>query len=42
MRGKIPRGFVRSRLGQLVYVGTKSDDIDAENMKSNLGKSPRK
>ena len=40
MPGKIPRGFVRSRLGQLVYVGT-PDDNDAENLKSNLGKVPR-
>ena len=35
MRGKIPRGFVRSRLGQLVYVGTKSDDTDTMGVKSN-------
>ena len=42
MSGKIPRGFVRSRLGQLVYVGTKSDDTNAENTKSNPSKSPRK
>lgn len=34
MRGKIPRGFVRSRLGQLVYVGT-ADDTDAKGVKSN-------
>lgn len=35
MRGKIPRGFIRSRLGQLVYVGTQSDDTDTERVKSN-------
>lgn len=35
MHGKIPRGFVRSRLGQLVYVGTKSDDTVTERVKSN-------
>lgn len=34
MRGKIPRGFVRSRLGQLIYVG-KSDDTDAKGVKYN-------
>lgn len=34
MSGKIPRGFVRSRLGQLVYVG-KPDDTDAKVVKSN-------
>lgn len=35
MRGKIPRGFIRSRLGQLVYVGTKSDDTDTKGVKYN-------
>lgn len=25
MGAKIPRGFVRTRLGQLVYVGNKTD-----------------
>ena len=38
MRGKIPRGFVRSRLGQLVYVGTKSDDTDTQVVKSSPDK----